>query len=108
MSWIQTAKIGDKVVCVDDAPRPGRFWAPGRKPVAGGIYTIAAIFVDETGKDPGETLFEFSEIGRFHNKHGGRLGYRPARFRPVTTRKIDISWAHDILKKASKPVEETA
>ena len=35
-------KVGQKVVCVDNVPFPGRVWQ-GDKPAVGAIYTIRAV-----------------------------------------------------------------
>lgn len=106
--WIRYAKVGDKVVCVDAANRPGRFWRRERKLVAGSVYTITGIFVSEMLLDPGEILFEFAEMGKFVDAAGRRLGYRACRFRPIQPSKTDISIFTDMLKKAGKRIEETA
>jgi hypothetical protein len=102
--WIKTAKVGDKVVCINDE-WPGFVANPLQ---AGAVYTIAEITPDRFGwnyshgahNGPGlrlvETQNNLADVDRF----------TWLRFRPVTPRKTDISFAHEILRKASKPVEE--
>lgn len=103
--WIKTAKVGDKVVCVDAANVPGKVWRHGDAIFEGQIYAILDMWVDHEG----DVVLEFVEKRRSWKTSaelGFRAGYKARRFRPVTPRNADISFAHDILRKATKPVEE--
>ncbi len=84
-------RVGQKVVCVDDAPR-GYKSALVRK---GGIYTIVGLPMAPDG-EPGVLLAEVDADAPY--------GFWQYRFRPLTERKTDISFAHEILRKATKRV----
>jgi hypothetical protein len=90
-----TFRVGQKVVCINDKEIHGGFWAAGARPVAGAVYTITEIIPGAYGD---YQALRFSEI-----RNAGDIGYRSSRFRPVAERKTDISFAHEILRKASKP-----
>jgi hypothetical protein len=104
--WIKTAKVGDKVVCVNNVPRePGTVFDDEERPVIGKVYTIRAMWVDTDG----DIVMDFEELRRSqdtHDEYGCYCGYAAYRFRPVTPRMTDIAWAHAILRKATKPVKE--
>lgn len=108
--WIKTAKVGDKVQCVDDAIIHGY---PGKeiRPCAGMVYTIREIIVDY----PARSGAEFCPFIRLAEIVNSVLIYREGpceaafsfrRFRPV--RPPDISIFTDMLKTAPVPVEEEA
>ena len=92
MSWIQTAKPGDRVICLNDR---------GFSDViqAGKEYAIRGIYEDDG-------LIFVALVGV--NERSETYGWFPSRFRPVTPRNTDIAWAHDILRKVGKPVTEAA
>lgn len=72
--------VGQKVVCVDDAPRRG--FASWDAPIFNGaIYTIAAIRNSERGLA--------ADLAEVHRPCG--LPFFLGRFRPVIERKTDIS-----------------
>jgi hypothetical protein len=96
-----TFRVGQKVVCVDAAPRRGRRWVYDDPPVEGRVYTIEGI-IDFEG-EPNLILIEQKRDPRSDYE-----GYRACRFRPVVERKTDISFAHEILRKASKPARAPA
>lgn len=96
-----TFRVGQKVECiaapVDDL-QPGEVSAE-----IGGIYTIRGMMV--WGGVLGLLLEEIRNppvhcIGGFHERHQWA-----GRFRPLVTRKTDIAFAHEILRKASKTRE---
>ena len=93
--WIKTAKIGDKVVCID------RDWVnvyglPSPSPEFGAVFTIADIVAVKH-----EVYLFFVEIE-------GGWGYEAIGFRPVEPRKTDIRVFTDMLKTVGKPVTEDA
>jgi hypothetical protein len=84
-----------KVVCVDASHISGVNFVPGawdasEAPKVGAIYTISRIWVDTEGYP----VCEFVELKRSewsHRFYGKHVGYFVGRFRPVETRKTDIS-----------------
>lgn len=107
MSWVQRAKPGDKVVCVDDVESPGRRFPRGKELVRGRTYTINAVWASEHPSDLGHVVFGISEIPR-ENFKGIRMGYKASRFRPVDPRSTDITVFTDMLTKAPQRVQEVA
>jgi len=88
-----TFRVGQKVVCVDDTTPEGFDWykMPIKK---GAIYTVS-----QSGLSSwldGAPAIHLSEVKR-------SVPFWASRFRPVVERKTDISFAHEILRKASKP-----
>lgn len=73
-------QAGQKVVCIDDSNQ-GVFIRVGE------IYTIQSISPD--GK--------YLRVGSFG------AGHYHWRFRPLVERKTDIGFAHEILRKVTKP-----
>lgn len=111
MSWWKTAKVGDKVVCVDEMPklfgqRGNAVWDTGEKLALGAVYTIAAIFEAHDGS----IHLELLEVCRtpLSKKMYGSVGYAATRFRPVQTKSTETGMA--ILKSIlhSAPVREDA
>ena len=90
-----TFYVGQKVVCVDASGAPGSTWW-GDIPVEGAIYTVAGQVYVETRNSTGLLLVEI------RNGALERGAYNPIRFRPLVERKTDISFAHEILRKAEK------
>jgi hypothetical protein len=104
-----TFRVGQKVVKV-----PGTGGSVGHKALPnltnGSVYTIReidwraahlhggipTILIEEVAAPIMETI-----IGRFEP------GYSPKVFRPAVERKTDISFAHEILRKATKPAPAT-
>jgi hypothetical protein len=101
MSWIFSAKVGDKVVCTRGAavgrPETG-FWCPQ----TGEVYTIRQMWM--YGDNPILLLMEYVHPESWDGVN--EMGWDATRFRPVTPRNTDISFAYEILRKATKPVEE--
>lgn len=109
MSWIQRANPGDKVVCVDDCQNNE---AIKLEHVAlGAEYTIRSIGIEDR-HDRNPVVAIWLEGVRRDCFWNGQViedfGFRFDRFRPVEPRKTDISFAHEILRKATKQVEELA
>lgn len=77
--------VGMKVVCVD-AVLPGKHHKPLLK---GSVYTIRSFWVHPTTGAIGITLMEI--VNDIHPGYQMERGYAPRRFRPVETRKTDIS-----------------
>jgi len=113
--WIKAAKVGDRVVAVDmDRYEPKGYvlLEPVVAPETGKIYTIRSITIGVLG---GVVCFKVHEIAdqkvRVLINGEERIGdvvFDAVGFRPVQPRKTSISIFTDILKKASKPVEEHA
>ena len=111
MSWIQAAKVGDKVVTVGGGYNAGNITSDQQvkmgmaRPEKGRVYTIKLIH--DWGGD--NILINFIELDNAHfvGKVGGTIepGWHYGHFRPVTPRNTDISFAHEILRKVGKPVE---
>lgn len=75
--------VGQKVVCVDNGPTPGRAGWLADIPQTGEVYTIEA-FLEVEG-EPGFILKEIK------NTEYWGFSYAARRFRPVVERKTDIS-----------------
>jgi len=94
MSWIKTANVGDKVVCIKDDWK--NEWYPNTPcagPKSGDVVTIADIVPLR------DTVF----LALFEDIQGDY--YEADGFRPVQPRKTDISVFTDMLNTA--PVKET-
>ena len=90
-------RIGQKVVCVNALPRPGKIFKDGSKLTKGAVYTIAGSgFLTHLGA-PGVSLVEITRPFV--------PGFREDRFRPLIERKTDISFAHEILRNTKAPVK---
>lgn len=85
--------VGMKVVCVIDGPdvrASGCRWADGEAVVEGQVYTLTRIFTDSDGN----AIVWLREVERSPISKafiGDEAGYGAWRFRPVQTRKTDIS-----------------
>ena len=100
-------KVGDKVVCIK---RAGWNLNRGEQgPVFGEVYTIR----DITSRRSGKIYLRFEEIRNpeIYDEDEGdndckEARFWIARFRPVQTRKTDISVFTDILRKAEREIED--
>ena len=104
MSWERYAKVGDKVQCILDVDLIEDSAESDTLPVKGEIYTIRDIEAADDG-----IYLRFVEIVNapgFYFEGYGECSFHTEGFRPVEPRKTDISFAHEILRKATKPVEE--
>lgn len=90
---------GQKVVCVDDTPLFGP-WEDDCRPIKGKVYTIFQVGLTNS-LDPHARCVSIVELG-----YGGP--YYERRFRPVVERKTDIGFAHEILRKVTKPQKADA
>jgi hypothetical protein len=94
-----TFRVGQKVVCVDAAGEAAL--------ELGSVYTISEILPPTFCRWRGLKRYTiglwFAEL-----PVDDEYGYAPERFRPVVERKTDISFAHEILRKASKPARGPA
>jgi hypothetical protein len=98
-----TFRVGQKVVCVDASGYKGLPWHDGSKLVKGSIYTVRACGLTLDGS-PGLLLGEIKLVVTTNRVLVGRdCFYWAERFRPVVERRTDISFAHEILRKATKP-----
>lgn len=104
--------VGMKVVCVDDSDRdesvPGWTLRGGMDGLRkGAIYTIRSVFISPAWRSPVVRLEEIQRLPLSHyNGVAFESGYDPDRFRPVVTRKTDISIFTDML--TTTRVEERA
>jgi hypothetical protein len=83
-----TFRVGQKVVCVDASGNAQYVMKEGD------IFTIVG-----AGIHPSCIELDCRPI----NDLPGACSWRTSRFGPVVERKTDISFAHEILRKASKP-----
>jgi hypothetical protein len=65
-----------------------------------GIYTVRSVF---RRRGQSEDVILVEELINPIWRDGMECGFFARRFRPVVERKTDISFAHEILRKASKP-----
>lgn len=109
MSWIQRAKPGDKVVCIDDHQNDGPIKLDHI--TLGVEYTIRSIGIeDRHDREPMVSLWLVG-VRRdcfWHGKLIEDFGFRHDRFRPVDPRKTDISIFTSMLTKAPQRVKEEA
>lgn len=97
-----TFRVGQKVVCVNHGNLPGQrgqHWDKGEEIFRGRVYTIKRVFSYR-----GKTNVELCEVKRTRRATivCGHAGYAHERFRPIVERKTDITFAHEILRKASR------
>jgi hypothetical protein len=98
--------VGMKVVCVEATPLPGSEWLYGDGVVVGTVYTVARICVDRTNT----TIIQLLERPRSPEammEFGPNCGYAAWRFRPVQTRKTDISIFTAMLRPIDAKLKET-
>lgn len=89
--------VGQKVVCINAAPSMTGHVPPF---VEGGVYTITSI-----GDFRGAVYVSLAGV---HGGSTGMPGWRADRFRPVVTRKTDISIFKRILANPHIRIEEDA
>lgn len=77
-------EVGQQVICVD-ASLPANPWHQAHMIVKGQIYTVMAL-----------------EGPKCISIDGSRRAWQNWRFRPLVARKTDISFAYEILRKATK------
>lgn len=97
--------VGQRVVCVDASPSLIEWASDDDIPVVGNVYTITRIFLLKSG-----LAFDLVEIHRGAIAAwvwNGMVGYGAYRFRPIISRKTDISFAHEILRTVTTPTKET-
>lgn len=106
--WIKTAKVGDRVVCIDgewpetaldNSETRYESLRAHRIPMVNEVLTISGIRGGKSWATAHIVWLYFEEIG-------DEFGFISDQFRPLNDRPTDISIFTDILKKASKPIEE--
>jgi hypothetical protein len=98
-------RVGQKVVCVDDKPRPGA--NPRMDGLSKGqVYTVQRIGIDNFWAEPVLWLVEIRRELQPGFQRFGEVGYDPRRFRPVVEKKTDISIFEAMLKRAPVKHEE--
>jgi len=102
-----TFRVGQKVVCVDDAPKFVDQYPYRRKlPISvkkGEIYTISGVVLTPAGKIGVYLLEVKSAYPPF--KDGMERTFLPERFRPVVERKTDISIFTAMLNPSKQEIE---
>lgn len=113
MSWIQRAKVGDKIVCVKldvDALEGVVLLEQPTDPEIGVVYTISKIIIGEIEKKVCIALKELPEQRISFVWNGvvcnGIVHFDPNCFRPVQPRDTDISVFTDMLDTAPAKVGE--
>lgn len=91
--------VGQKVVCVDDGSWSRGCW-DGDGPVLDAVYTIRRYFTNEDG-DAIVWLEEIKRSALSRVIFGDDVGYGAFRFRPLVSRKTDISIFHEILDRVN-------
>lgn len=93
-SW---ARVGAKVVCVDNAPHPGTGWPDNDQPEIGTVYTIVSFGVNPIG-EAALYLAEICRGPRTVAHYGYDTGYALRRFRPLVDQQTDIAthFAHHL------------
>lgn len=91
-----TFRVGQEIVCVDVSPAGAHFTGLAPRLVKGQVYTVAAVGLTHP-MDPDllPCIRVFEDVG-----HDSPIWAH--RFRPIVERKTDISFAHEILRKASR------
>lgn len=82
-------RVGQKVVCVDDAPPRNPLDNAGRRLVLNAIYTIRGI---DPENGTGLYLVEVP-CGLVVQPYSTPIGWSPNRFRPIVERKTDTGFA---------------
>lgn len=98
-----TFRVGQNVVCIKASTISG--WGGKQDAEVGRVYTIRCCYIDEIGT-PGLLLEEIKNPVKW--SVALEFGFVASRFRPVVDRKTDISFAHEILRKATKPARSPA
>lgn len=97
---------GQKVVCVDDGPHKNQrarrtgISVPLKR---GKVYEIAHVTPPDPKGQLGVILVGVGGSRVFHSRLGYELGWGASRFRPVVTRKTDISVFTEILGPQREP-----
>lgn len=91
-------QVGQKVVCVDDRPGRSTPSVPNALVIGdmdgltmGAVYTVREIFFDDGWGDVSIRLVEITRQLSRLNGVWFESGFAPDRFRPLVTRKTDIS-----------------
>lgn len=95
------ARVGAKVVCIDDSAArwPGARWGgDDQPPVVGKTYTIAKVFIDLGMGEPAVHLVELQRGYTARLLFGDDAGYGLFRFRPLVDQQTDIAthFAHHL------------
>jgi hypothetical protein len=89
-------RVGQKVVCVD---AKATHTANVSEITEGSIYTIRAMRRDDVwlGEITQRPVLQGGKVTRWID-----YPFKASRFRPLVTRKTDIGFAHEILRKVTK------
>jgi len=93
-------RVGQKVVCVRAECDAGKVWCLKDTPVVGEIYTVSA--AEFTSPITGRQCIGIAELSPPPSG-----GYRTSRFRPIVSRKTEISALKALLVPGAK-IRETA
>lgn len=88
-------RVGQKVVCINDVPDPGRRFTDCIPPKRGMVYTVRDYVPSHYGN---WTAIRLVEVVR----RPDNMGFRASRFRPLVERKTDISIFTAVLNKLEK------
>lgn len=106
MTWVQQAKVGDKILCIGsfmDAEGYPAIW-DRKVPTCGHVYTIRSIAVDECG-----VFFLLDEIrNEVLHWEEYETDFHSDGFRPAQRRDTDISALTALLTTAPAKVPEAA
>lgn len=101
-------QVGQQVVCVDDSGlvrNAGHFTYP----IRGRIYTIRELLAHVDGRPCVRLVEIMNPVGAHEDVDIYCEPYFDClRFRPLVTRSTDISFAHEILRRASAEAEVEA
>jgi hypothetical protein len=96
-----TFRVGQRIVCVKEVPH--RVWPDCAYPRFHEVYTIRALRVCPRSQTLNCQLVEIVNPERESPPDGfGEPYFGIWRFRPIVENKTDISFAHEILRKASR------
>lgn len=92
--WLRNAQVGDQIVRLTTDER--------NRVVAGQVCTITSFHANRGMKSD----FGTYDVG-FRIDGNRTTVFDPRGFRPAEGGKPSIAWAHDILRKASRPIRES-
>lgn len=97
-------KKGQKVVCINDTPKPGRPQA-SNFPKKNNIYTIREIYVPVTAGSGRLALLLEEITSSVSNSFRREVGFDADRFKPVDMIDDSVEWAESILSEILLPEE---
>lgn len=102
-------RVGQKVVCVEDQyPSSWKYWNEFNKPVKGVVYTVrtAGVWLFHAGPAFSLRLVEIiNPESEWTDGDVSEMAFNAMRFRPVVSRKTDISALTRLLAPNAKILE---